>query len=277
MGGETAGVPGLARKVMPIQSVSSGAGGATCCESLKQLSEIETDTKLQAMQPHCCNDSISRKPHFHFCFTEGKNTFTGNTITTRRWWSCRGHPGAFCLQKAAAQCSLQRQSNQRCLHPLKQHGYWKQNFQVQGALPASNFKKMLSIHCHELGCILLETIRIPQKCNPAFSLLLDFNKKHKVFSGGRQSWPIVLPFQWCFMLCGSHIQVSFSHHSSASWRLPRRRRQCGGTAASRSLPAWAFHHTSSFPFLFFSQWLTKKWTCKYRNHCPHCCSLQHSF
>lgn len=120
MGGKTARVPGLGGKVVPIRSVPSGAGGATCCESLKQPSEVKTGTKLQAMPPHCCNDSMSPKPHFHFCFTEGNNLFVGNTITTR-WRSCRDHPEApvFCLQKTTVQCSLQRQRKPEVSAPLK--------------------------------------------------------------------------------------------------------------------------------------------------------------
>lgn len=64
--------------------------------------------------------------------------------------------------------------------------------------------------------------------------------------------------RWCSMLLGSHLQVSFSHHNSVPWRLPRRRQQCGGTAPSRCFPAWASHHTFFFPPPLFSSTADQK-------------------
>lgn len=73
--------------------------------------------------------------------------------------------------------------------------------------------------------------------------------------------------QWCSVLLGSHLQVSFSHHSSVLWRLPRRIQQCGGTTPSRCPPAWTSHHTFP-PCPTFLSSTAKKGTCKYRN-CAH--------
>lgn len=51
---------------------------------------------------------------------------------------------------------------------------------------------MLSTRCRDLCYILLEIRWVPEKWNPAFSPLVDFNKKDEASSGERWSWRTVL-------------------------------------------------------------------------------------
>lgn len=87
-------------------------------ESPKELSKIEPSRKIQAVQPHCYNDSVTQM-HFRFCFTESNETFTGNAITIGQK-SCRDHPevSVFWVQKTVS-CRLQRQRKPEASAPPK--------------------------------------------------------------------------------------------------------------------------------------------------------------
>lgn len=175
--------------------------------------------------------------------------FTGNAITTGKK-SCRSCPGVsvfwfqkFKFQKFPEDC--RGKGSLRCLHSLKQHGFWKQNFQVQGALFASNFKEMLSTHFHSLCYILLKIRWLLQNALLLPHCLQIFtNGMGPVLEGG-EAGILCCHLPWFFMLSGSHLQESF--HRSVPRRPPVGRTQVGGTAAFRCLPACSSHHTISPP------------------------------